>query len=198
MKKFVIIGTPRSGTTYIADVWGGLGMSCGHEKIFQNWGQNLETFAGWGITWMQGVASYSAMPFVDKIEEPHVVFHQIRDKQKTVESIMAFGWLSENPGYMNFQNFLDYHCDGELFKIKDYKERVEKFYDIWNHKCSLVADYSYNVEELNTDKMLDMCAMIGVNFDVERIETTLQNIPKNTNAKDHLKVMDYKNYDVNR
>ena len=90
MRRFLITGCGRSGTKYMAELMGALGISCGHELVFTSAGYDGE----WG-DWPTGESSSYAPPLLDKLPSDVVVFHVVRNPLHVVRSILARGGPSQ-------------------------------------------------------------------------------------------------------
>lgn len=186
MRRFVILGTPRSASTYIYEVFNALGIKTGHENIFNVWGKTYENFNGWTDMSYIGVAGFSCMPFVPF--EDVLIFHQARDKQKVMDSFKRLNYLHKfnGIGKQDFHFFLNHHCDGKLIKERDYDDRLSLFYDIWNAKCKEKAELSYMVEELDLGTMRYMIDRIGADVTNAQIESVLMTTPKDVNTANYM------------
>ncbi len=105
MGKFIITGTGRSGTSYIATLLNELGVSCGHEKVFHpNTLKNNIDFASYA-----GDASWLAAPFISQLTNQAHVLHQVRNPIAVARSFIGIGFFNEQPTadhlpYLRFLN----------------------------------------------------------------------------------------------
>ena len=89
--RYLVASFPRSGTKYIAKVLTELGQNCGHEKHFTS------SMGGSGTVYLDngpdvwGDASWMATPLVSKLPSGTVVFHQLRDPIKVLNSNLPPG-----------------------------------------------------------------------------------------------------------
>ena len=124
--QYLVVGTGRSGTVYMAKLMTSIGFPCGHEAIFDNTGweaalarlrkeQPIEISLiaklasmpdeGHGVNWfwkrkalpLVADASYMAAPFLDKEELKDVtIIHTVREPMRVINSFIS--------GFEYFQN----------------------------------------------------------------------------------------------
>lgn len=85
--RYVVAGLPRSGTKYIAKVLSGLGLDCGHENYFRL-EQCISTRPVDGV-W--GDSSWMVAPYIYRLPPGTIVFHQLRDPLKVLNSNLPIG-----------------------------------------------------------------------------------------------------------
>lgn len=83
--KYVIAALPRSGTKYISTVLTKLGLNCSHELYFNC---NTCKFSDDQKDSAFGDSSWMSVPYIDKLPPGTVVFHQLRDPIKVLNSNM--------------------------------------------------------------------------------------------------------------
>jgi hypothetical protein len=88
---YVVAATPRSGTQYVAEVLTRLGLNCSHEKyfFFDRDGKGFPDGSA-----VCGESSSHAAPHLPKTPEHVVVFHQVRNPVRVIQSHLDLGWLS--------------------------------------------------------------------------------------------------------
>ena len=123
--KYIVVGTGRSGTVYMAKLLTSLGLPCGHETIFnydgyekalsriQNKKGEISLIAklashadeASNVNWFSSEkpvliadSSYMAAPFLDKPEFSNVkVIHVVRDSLKVINSFVnGFEYFQDN------------------------------------------------------------------------------------------------------
>jgi hypothetical protein len=92
LRPFVVTGTARSGTTYMAALLGGLGLDLGHEDLF---GPRTRSFDGWHGK--LGDSSWLAAPFLGDLGDA-LVFHQVRHPLKVARSLLGMKFLADRSG----------------------------------------------------------------------------------------------------
>jgi hypothetical protein len=85
VRRFVVVATQRSGTTFTARALSSMGLNCGHEAAFR-W----EGFVGWGD--LNGDSSFFAAPFLQEVaaDDP-IVVHQVREPVSTIRALATSG-----------------------------------------------------------------------------------------------------------
>ena len=89
--RYVVASLPRSGTKYISKVLTELGQNCAHEEHFScsMGGQGIVDIPDAPEVW--GDASWMAVPLISKLPAGTVVFHQLRDPIKVLNSNLPPG-----------------------------------------------------------------------------------------------------------
>jgi hypothetical protein len=93
VRRFVVVATQRSGTTFTALSLQSMGLRCGHEAAFQWRG-----FMGWGD--LDGDSSFYAAPYLDHVagDEP-IVIHQVREPLAAIRALATSGvFMALSPG----------------------------------------------------------------------------------------------------
>jgi len=85
--RYVVTSLPRSGTKYISQVLSRLGLECGHEQHLAYDKCNM-SYPG-GALW--GDASWMAVPYITELPPGAIVFHQLRDPMKVLNSNLPPG-----------------------------------------------------------------------------------------------------------
>ena len=105
---FVITGTPRSGTTYVASLLQELGVDCTHERCFDPWqvifAEERPNTDPWGDS------SWLAVPHLDDLPRSTSVVHVVRDPLKAINSIIGTGQLDWPHDY---REFIAHHWRGD-------------------------------------------------------------------------------------
>lgn len=86
--RYVVASLPRSGTKYIATVLSKLGLNCGHETCFGHH-RNVTTKEDGPEVF--GDASWMAVPYIQSLPSDTIVFHQVRDPIKVLNSNLPPG-----------------------------------------------------------------------------------------------------------
>ena len=93
-RHFVVTGSGRSGTGFIATVLADAGLRCGHEAVFH---PRTTAFTGFGD--VDGDISWLAAPFVGGLPAGTVVLHQLRDPVEVVSSWIGLRFLDRRGPY---------------------------------------------------------------------------------------------------
>ncbi len=151
--KFLVVGTGRCGTVYLAKFLTSLGIPCGHEAIFKNDGlpPALERLSGQkpievsaiskrvairdeqdGVFWLKrddcvvGDSSYMAAPFIDHpLLKNTKIIHVIRQPMKVINSFVE-----------GFKYFNDWCFDGS---DRPYHEFIYQYVPRLHEKLDVVS-----------------------------------------------------------
>ena len=186
MLKYLITGTGRCGTVYLARLLTSVGIPCGHESIFD--------FNGWDIAvmrmngekpvklsycsthkwenkewaaiseWLpkedlQAESSYMAAPYIDKVDATKI--HVVRSPVKVVNSFChGVGYFKSLDKMSKYEEFV-YSFLPELKVPMTQYDRACMYYVLWNEmiekKCPGI--YRFRVE----DPVEHVLEFIGVN-----------------------------------
>ena len=91
--SFVVVSTPRSGTTFTADLLRSMGVHCDHEYYFNPDHRITHDDAHEKF----GDASWMAAPFLRSLPKDTVILHQVRDPLYTIDSMI-------DTGHFNFEH----------------------------------------------------------------------------------------------
>lgn len=159
--KYLVVGTGRCGTVFMARLLTSLGIPCGHESIFNylglehalkifkneaipelsyastvNWvdGQKIEE-----IDWLEDVSqieaesSYMAVPFLscDELSATKII-HIVRDPIKVIHSFCNhINYFANSEPRTIFEEFIYEHLPELKMKMSKY-ERASLYYVRWN------------------------------------------------------------------
>lgn len=153
--RFAIIGTGRSGTTYVADYLTKAGVPVSHESYFTFEGPKLRTpLRDWRT---QGDSSWCAVPF---LPDPDIVaIHQVRHPYKVIESFYNTGFFdpAHREGREGFVRFVQ-----QYFEFSDDPLRsCLRWYVEWNAKCEAITTKRYQIERFSSH-VADIEAWLGL------------------------------------
>lgn len=135
MLKYLITGTGRCGTGYMAQVFKSAGVPCGHEAVFSYDGPGEH--GDW-----QADSSWLAAPFLPGLEDTTII-HLVRDPRKIIESLVSVRVLSNDTPYSRF-------AFEHLPYLRDWarpEEQAAQFYLGWNRMIEPYADVRHRVED---------------------------------------------------
>jgi hypothetical protein len=179
---FIITGTPRSGTSYIAQVLSFIGLECGHESMFNPWEARYEQIRSDARKW--GDASWLAAPFLEKLPSSTKVFHMVRHPIKTINSIIGTGQIDWPSDY---RSFLAHHCWGDSnYWPGDIPTATQEFWVKWNGiiEQSGRVTRRFQVEKI-ADVLHDVLTDIepGCDVDCSRLQEALKVVPTTYNTR---------------
>jgi hypothetical protein len=181
--SFVVTGTPRSGTTYVARVLQKLGLDCRHERRFNPWEIIMEVCRFNEEPW--GDSSWLAAPFLQALPADAKVFHVVRDPLSAVNSIIGTGQIDWPDDYRTF--IAKYCWNDANYWPTDVGRDAQTFWVRWNLMIEQSGRVSrrFRVEETAAavPGILSDVGLAGVSEqDIARV---LQEVPRNMNARKH-------------
>jgi hypothetical protein len=205
--RYVVASLPRSGTKYISKVLTELGQNCGHERSFtcvSGQGDRYTTAQGICIredapeVW--GDASWLSVPLISKLPAGTVVFHQLRDPLKVLNSNLPPGgdsyfrtWdenagLETDPLYNKpipykryvWENTRDWVWPGKIADGPETLEEIERVVHWWVNwnlwiefsamKRSDLVYVRYRLEDMSADLLQNIGNVIQPKVVPPRIE----------------------------
>ena len=171
--EILVTGTGRCGTVYMARMLTKLGITCGHESIFdwRGWngaekilagldppslshvstakfdGDKWEPVGHWiDLSELRGDSSYMAAPFLDKIDAK--IIHVIRHPVKVVNSFCNYiDYFKDSKPRNSYENFI-YRQIPELAEEMPQYDRACVFYMKWNDLITKhEPDLLYRIED---------------------------------------------------
>lgn len=179
--KYLITGTGRCGTVYMARFLTSLGIHCGHESIFDwrgyRWaemklkgGEPLECSTASTMSLIDGKwvpellwidvskimaeSSYMAVPFLgDPIIKDVPVIHVVRNPIRVINSFCNYiGYFQSGNGSNSYEQFIYRHLP-ELQKSMPPYDRAALFYILWNELIEGKSSFFHRIED-DTDLLL--------------------------------------------
>lgn len=175
--KYLIVGSPRSGTTFMAKAFSSIGISCGHERIFgpskigkhskltlKLVEERLLRFSN-----LKAEASWYAVPFLSShfnlINQDNIIIHVVRHPIAVIESLLAIKLFSRSSHDFSMNYALKrtpgiHKNDPEIVKCC-------KFYLHWNNKIhdSSMVSYRHRVE----DNIVVLFDLLGLKFNHKQV-----------------------------
>ena len=164
--QYIISGTGRCGTVYLASLLNSIGVSCGHERICTHIGCNDKNYgynslaSGWaGLTPTKdpsipllAESSYMSAPYLmDDFLKDSFIIHVIRKPLAVINSFVNGLHYFQNDTPSNpYEEFISKHLSG-LFKIDHPLLRAAYFYIHWNKMIENAGKYRqyfrYRIED---------------------------------------------------
>lgn len=197
--SYLVTGTGRSGTVYMARLLTSVGIQCGHEAIFDWQGirgaerrlsgeQQIEASYASRTRWdngkwvplekwldteeIQAESSYLAAPFLkEKLLEGVPVIHVVRDPIKVINSFCNYiGYFSSHVGTNSYEQFV-YRTIPELQNPMPAYDRACMFWVKWNRMVEDSSpDLFYRVED-DPSAVLEFLGKSGAHFDEKDINS---------------------------
>ena len=173
--RFVITGTGRCGTKYVATLLQVLGIHVRHEGV---WTMTNPTKPDWQDKW--GEVGWEAAPHLDEHVGP--VIRLIRNPIDSINSRMNSGWfqpeLHNNPHYRKLHDYVD--------SILNLQERFENPLDRavahwieWNDM--IPADETFRIEDAGPHWLSDLTYRVGHGRSDHWVEFALASVPAGMN-----------------
>lgn len=177
---FFLVGPARSGTGYIAALLTSLDVPTGHEAMFGAYGfkARLE---------LCGDSSWLAVPFLDDIPSACPVLFQARNPIRIVQSNFEIGFLQRGSKFDQFAAaVLGAKLPAGASPLESSILYVLAWMDAIRRRQDRLA-YTYRLEAIGVETVLEICAQVGVSMDAGRVERALASLPRNVNDKAHKK-----------
>ena len=186
MEKFIITGTGRSGTGYIATLLTALGVPCGHENVFhpETVKSNIE-FASYA-----GDASWLAAPFISQLANQAHVLHQVRNPIAVARSFIGIGFFNDQPtpDHLPYLRFLNGVAGFQ--HLDSLEERFMSHWVYWNRyvedqaRSAGLAYQRYRLEDV-TPAMIQRVILLplGLQYDESIILKAQEKIGTKTNRR---------------
>lgn len=144
--RFVVIGTPRAGTTYFCELCRANGVVCSHELYFTEQGPLLRNprrrFDAVGdVSWL-------APPFLP--DEDITVVHQVRHPLKVIRSIFEMGFFDPRREHTRKKRVALTRKHFEFNKRP--MRSALRFYIEWNERCEKITSKRFRIEDLDRER----------------------------------------------
>jgi len=181
--SFVVVSTPRSGTTFAASLFSALGVHCDHEYYF-----NLEHAVTSDLAYDKfGEASWFAAPFLHKLPAETVILHQVRDPLKTINSLISSGAMGSGPTPWLSWDWLKRHTQFPDLNASE-AELAMFFWCQWHKRieramgCGIRRAYfRYRVEQIE-ESLPFIMRLIGLRPDPALAAAALASVSTSTNS----------------
>jgi hypothetical protein len=166
---FVVVGTGRCGTGYVAELLTQLSIRCGHERIYSWRGIRPDPR-------VEGDASWLAVPYLPRFGG--VVLHVVRRPLDVIGSFVGseFFTRARSP----YARFLSRHLD--LGRDPDPLTAAMRHYVEWNRRCEPHASFRFRIEETRA-ALPRALEVIGHRVPPQRVAAALERTPTSINAR---------------
>jgi hypothetical protein len=174
MLKFVVVGTGRCGTAYIAQVLTRMGIPCGHEWVYS---AHPRRYPDLDIV---GDSSAQAVPFLH--EFTGLVLHQVRDPLRVIGSFLGFGLFKDPVAHGIDGQFTMRHFQFTGDELGD----AIRYYVEWNERCERVEQsryLRYQLEQIDVGLSRHICQFLREDVSESVIQEALQSVPRNFNTR---------------
>lgn len=195
--RFVVTGTARSGTGYIAELFRAAGLRCGHE-IWFTWVPGVrdrQTIPRTGLRmrlrgpmsrlkeeWrrrrqgLDGDASWMAVPSLTRFKG--MVFLQLRHLLAVISSLVSHRFFSDRSRHNVWLHFARAHFRSMGDDVLD----AMRWGVQWNTWADSHADLTYRLEEIDVPLLTEILTMLGVEDPEFRAEDALATVPVTVNS----------------
>ena len=197
--KFLITGTGRCGSVYMARWLTKLGIPCGHESVFDWRGIDLaqkringeakpvlsycsttqknasgkwDNVPKWldDIDQIQAESSYMAAPYLDKLKGVKIL-HVTRDPVKVINSFCNYiDYFKSHIPDNRYENFIYKHLPELTQELPTPYDRCALFYILWNRMIEPYADLRWPIEG-DPKIVTDWLGIEGQPFENKKINT---------------------------
>jgi LPS sulfotransferase NodH len=168
---FVIAGTGRSGSGYIANVLQQAGIRCGHEQYYLPPG-------GRPISGLDGDSSWLAVPHLDRLTGP--VLLQLRHPLDVIRSLVGIRMFTD-PVHGAYQQFAFAHLP-ELTGLDDTIDAM-RWYVEWNERAEAHARLVYRVEDVDAALLQEIAGAAGHRIGRAAAARAIAAVPSNFNTR---------------
>lgn len=152
--RLVVAGLPRSGTTWLSNVFQGLGVKAGHERLFSpSEGEDLRRRKGFVVD-----VSGFVHPYLEALRKAEIpVVHLLRHPIHNLTSILNYFPSQFPPSYRSrgWQYLCKYYCDNHK-RLDDYS-------------CATIY-----LERLSPGEVKNLLAMVGESRPLSQIEQAMR------------------------
>lgn len=147
--KYIITGTPRSGTGFMAKLFTSAGVPIGHEMFFGMPGH------GYYPRNAQGDSSWMAVPFMHNFTEAKII-HIVRNPLDTIASLLHRETFSDDRLANSIYTFFKMKRLPVLKRFEG-MDRYIAFYLYWNKEIDMIETYRVKLEDMadNPTPLLD-------------------------------------------
>ena len=152
----MVCATARSGTGFSSRAFTAVGHPCGHEALFSPTRATRHSPA------LQGDSSWLALPFLDRLPDDVVIYHQVRHPLLVLRSLVGIRMLTKPSQWLDFIE----HHHPSIVKHDDELTRCAAYWLLWNETLlSSEADRRvyrrFQIEDLDFDLLWDMITPLG-------------------------------------
>lgn len=184
--RFIVTGTPRSGTRYSAKLMAALGLACEHEKTLRPSATVLEV-ARWPEA-DSGESSWMAWSVLSLLPCEVPVLHTIRDPWAVIDSLTNRNAIMNPIGERDSQvqsvrRLIDAYLPG-VMQMPERVDRAAAFVLGWNRLIDerVPTRLWFPVDRLDVDHVALALRYIGTSRTTAEIEAALAEVSTSTNS----------------
>lgn len=174
--RFVVTGTGRCGTGYVAELFKAMQVSCGHETVYGPEGPRE-----WGTG--RGDSSWMAAPFLRDLAGQGIkIIHLHRDPLAVVNSLVGIGFFDPAIDHGPYREFARQWCP-QAFQTADPVEAATTFVIWWDSLIRPYADMSVKVEGLDPIILHQMLHLVGAEPSLAYVQQHFGEVPHDVNTR---------------
>lgn len=170
--RFVITGTGRCGTGYLANAMMYNRIRCGHEALFTPEGRSPNPF-------LRGDSSWMAAPHLEHFSG--YVLHVVRHPLDVINSFVGIDFFGPTDHGV-YREFAEKHAP-EVFEYESPVERAMAWYLVWNRRIEPWSHKRVRVEDVTGDDLFDIVRYAGAHHAPWEIAQNLAHVPKDVNHR---------------
>lgn len=189
--RFIVTGTPRSGTRYMSSLFQSLNVPCTHERAFRP-DCNIVDALNWYQANECGESSWMAWAFLGFLPGPVVMFHQRRNPWDVIDSLSARNNIvnldgPKTPNHEKMRAVMEAYCP-RVLERKNAIDRAAAFLLDWHMLIERATDrygctyHTYCVEALNVEAVQDLLLYLDIVRSHASIERSLKEVATTNNA----------------
>lgn len=186
MRRFVVVGTGRSGTGYMSRLLTAIGVPCGHEQVFGPAQATRVKPVVWG-KW-EADASWLAVPRLPMLGVPVVLV--TRHPLPTVRSMVQLGQFTDD-GADGLYGSVIREFRPEVYAERTEPDRALAMWVHWTVAAAAHADHILALEHLTADRLTGVLHDLGAGVDLDTVQAALDTTPP-ANRADHRKRISYR------
>lgn len=171
--RFVITGTGRSGTGFMAQVVQACRLRCGHEELFTPNGRVPDPY-------LRGDSSWMAAPALDRFTG--YVLHAVRHPLDVINSFVGIGFFDEDVDHGAYREYARQHAP-EVFELESPVERAMAFYVAWNRMIEPRAHHRVRIEDVTGNDLYQMIHYAGAMHAPWEIQAAVDRTDRNQNSR---------------
>lgn len=175
--RFVVTGSARSGTKYVAHLLTRAGIATGHEDVFNRWNEDGSLPGDWRDDAYDGDASFVASPHTAQLAEDLTIVHLVRSPLAVIGSIGGMGWLRDLD--VPWVHYISRYVP-EVAEQPPGPRRAAAYWLGWNALAEAHAHLTWRLGRIGPDEIGELANRIGVkttatraNAAVTRTSTTM-------------------------
>lgn len=163
-ERFVVTGSGRCGTQYLAAVLSAAGVPCGHEQVYQD--DQVRSWENW-----QADSSWMAAAMLDRVDVPVVLL--VRHPLAVVRSWVTT-WLTDDPATP-----YSYALRRTAPEVYDWHDPADRALAMWlalNRATLTRAEVVLRLEELDADRLRRLIGWAGWPSDLAPVRYALKTV----------------------